>query len=71
MFFVDCAVYMYRRSLLSFSLLGGERKMSLVLCVEFKCHWFCHPWLGFPNPWVSVYCHAAGMLGWGTLCALV
>ena len=33
--FVEFAVYLYRGSLLSVSLLGGERKMSLVLCVEF------------------------------------
>ena len=35
MFFVDCAVYLYRGSSLSCGLLGGECKMSLVLCVEF------------------------------------
>ena len=34
MFFVDCAIYMCRGSLLSLNLLGGERKMCLVLCVE-------------------------------------
>ncbi len=34
MIFVNCAVYPYRESLLSFILLDRELKMTLVLCVE-------------------------------------
>ncbi len=74
MFFVDCALYLYRGLcfLLVFLWRAQNESGSLrgvpvqLVLVVLGCAFL------YAMPWVSVYCHAVGVLRWGgALCALL
>ena len=68
-------------SIVQYTCIWGLCSPLVFLVESAKCVWFFawdssatgsgRPRLCFPMPWVSVHCHAAGVLEWGTLCALV